>query len=91
MIDIQVINFPAPKLFLVILIKIANAANAMLRGDKMKKKYSGLYDLIEEDSTASEYYESLPDDVKQSITAREENINSYASLRDYAENLMRNE
>ncbi len=57
----------------------------------MQKKYSGLYELIDEDSTANEYYESLPDYVKQSICAREQNINSLASLRDYADNLLRNE
>jgi hypothetical protein len=55
----------------------------------MDKKYSGLFSLIEEDSKANEYYESLPDYVKQSISAREQNINSFASLRDYAENLLR--
>lgn len=55
----------------------------------MYKKYSGLFSLIEEDSKANEYYESLPDYVKQSISAREQNINSFASLRDYAENLLR--
>ncbi len=54
----------------------------------MQKKYSGLYELIDEDSTANEYYESLPDYVKQSICAREQNINSLASLRDYADNLL---
>ena len=57
----------------------------------MHKKYSGLYELIEEDSAANEYYDALPDYAKESIRAREENINSYASLRDYAENLLRNE
>ncbi len=57
----------------------------------MQKKYSGLNELIQEDSMASKYYESLPDYVKQSIDARKQNINSLASLRDYAENLLRNE
>lgn len=55
----------------------------------MDKKYSGLYELITEDSQASEYFDSLPDYVKQSISAREQNINSMASLQDYAENLLR--
>ncbi len=57
----------------------------------MPKKYSGLYDLLEEDESAEEYYDSLPVYVKESISARAENINSFASLRDYAENLLRNE
>ncbi len=57
----------------------------------MQKKYSGLYELIDEDSEAKEYFESLPDHAKQSISAREQNINSYESLRDYADNLLRNE
>ncbi len=57
----------------------------------MDKKYSGLYELIENDSEANNYYQSLPDYAKQSICAREQNINSFASLQDYAENLLRNE
>lgn len=57
----------------------------------MKTKYSGLYELIDSDDKAREYYESLPDGVKQSIAAREQNINSLASLEDYAQNLLRNE
>jgi hypothetical protein len=57
----------------------------------METKYSGLYDLIDNDSEAREYFELLPDDVKQSIEAREQNINSFASLEDYAQNLLRNE
>ncbi len=57
----------------------------------MPKKYSGLYDLLEEDESAEEYSDSLPVYVKESISARAENINSFASLRDYAENLLRNE
>lgn len=57
----------------------------------MELKYDGLYELIKEDNSAKEYYDSLPDYVKQSIAAREQNINSFESLRDYAQNLMRNE
>ncbi|MDF1494652.1 hypothetical protein [Caproiciproducens sp. CPB-2] len=57
----------------------------------MKGKYSGLYELIEEDSEAGEYFDNLPEYVQESISAREENINSFASLRDYAENLMRDD
>lgn len=55
----------------------------------MKKKYSGLYELLAEDSQASDYFDTLPDYVRQSVSAREQNINSVDSLRDYAENLLR--
>ena len=57
----------------------------------LKTKYSGLFELLGEDRQAKEYYDSLPDYVKQSISAREQNINSFASLQDYAQNLLRNE
>nr|WP_319489667.1 hypothetical protein [uncultured Caproiciproducens sp.] len=57
----------------------------------MKGKYSSLYELIEEDSEAGEYFDNLPEYVQESISARDENINSFSSLRDYAENLMRDD
>lgn len=57
----------------------------------MGHKYSGLYELIENDNEANDYFDNLPDYVKESIQEREQNINSFDSLRDYAANLMRNE
>lgn len=55
----------------------------------MPNKYNGLDDLIKQDSDANKYFNSLPGYVKDTISARCENINSFASLRDYAENLLR--
>lgn len=59
--------------------------------NQMEGKYSGLYELMESDTKAKEYFDALPDYVKQSMEARQQNINSFASLEDYAQNLLRNE
>ncbi|MBC8532352.1 hypothetical protein [Gehongia tenuis] len=53
------------------------------------KKYSGLYSLMEEDFNAKQYFEALPDYVRTSICERADNVNSFQSLKDYAENLLR--
>ena len=55
----------------------------------MAKKYSGLFALIEQEPQARSYYDSLPDYVRSSIEQRADHVNSYQSLRDYAENLLR--
>ncbi|NLG53783.1 MAG: hypothetical protein GX541_07385 [Clostridiales bacterium] len=52
-------------------------------------KYSGLGSLIENDPKAREYYNGLPDYVREQMKTRDGNINSFESLRDYAENLLR--
>lgn len=57
----------------------------------MSDKYSDLYSLIEQDREANSYFSSLPFYVKQSISYRSQNINSFESLRDYAENLLRDD
>lgn len=57
----------------------------------MDKKYSDLYSLIQQDAEAGRYYTSLPVDVKESIEKRSSSVNSFQSLRDYAENLTRND
>lgn len=53
------------------------------------KKYPDLMALTKDDNRASEYYAELPDYVKEQISQRANNINSFESLRDYAENLLR--
>lgn len=53
------------------------------------QKFHNMYDLFERDSQAKKYFESLPDYVKEQIDTRADNVNSFASLRDYAENLLR--
>lgn len=55
----------------------------------MPKKYSGLNELISQSNEARNYYDSLPDYVRESIAERGDNVNSFESLRDYAENLLR--
>lgn len=55
----------------------------------MQKQYQDLYSLIQEDKEAGRYYSCLPGYVKDSISQRAENVNSFDTLRDYAENLTR--
>lgn len=55
----------------------------------MKTKYRDLISLIESDSDAKRYFETLPDYVRDQISQRAGNINSFASLKDYAQNLTR--
>ncbi len=57
----------------------------------MPNKYDGLQELIDQDREANEYFRCLPGYVKETISARSQNINSFASLRDYAENLLRDD
>jgi len=57
----------------------------------MNDKYSGLQELIDQDREAGAYFNCLPGYVKETINERSENINSFASLRDYAQNLLRDD
>jgi hypothetical protein len=54
-----------------------------------QKKYSSLGALLQQDAEAKSYYENLPDYVREAIQSRGHNVNSFASLQDYAENLLR--
>ena len=55
----------------------------------MGQKYASLDALLAEDSQAKSFYSSLPDYVRESISQRGGNVNSFESLKDYAENLLR--
>jgi hypothetical protein len=55
----------------------------------MDKKYSGLDSLVQGDDQANRFYNTLPDYVQDQISQRKQNVNSYESLVDYAENLLR--
>lgn len=55
----------------------------------MNTKYNGLDSLIRLDAEAGRYFSSLPEYVKESIQQRADSVNSFESLRDYAENLLR--
>ncbi|MGN1030470.1 MAG: hypothetical protein ACI4PQ_02595 [Butyricicoccaceae bacterium] len=57
--------------------------------EQNQKKYANVYDLIADDSCAQAYYMSLPDYVQGQIESRADGVNSFASLQDYAENLLR--
>lgn len=52
-------------------------------------KYSDLNELFENDSKAKQYYDELPNYVKDQINTRARNVNTFEKLQDYAENLMR--
>ena len=53
------------------------------------KKYSNMYELFESDLKAKQYFDKLPDYVRDQISTRESGVNSLKSLKDYAENLLR--
>ncbi|MBR2471775.1 MAG: hypothetical protein IKL42_06980 [Clostridia bacterium] len=45
--------------------------------------------LMESDSKACDYYNSLPEHIKEKIKSDGENIDSFESLKNYAQNLLR--
>lgn len=51
--------------------------------------YPDLSALLENEPEAKNYFNKLPDYVRDQIRTRTDQVNSYASLRDYAENLTR--
>lgn len=57
----------------------------------MDRKYEDLYVLIRQDPEAGRYFQSLPNYVREAVTERAQSVNSLESLRDYAENLLRDD
>lgn len=53
------------------------------------QKYSDMYELLQNDLKARQYFDKLPDYVRDQISTRSNGVNSFESLRDYAENLTR--
>jgi len=53
------------------------------------QKYHDMYELFKHDQTAKQYFDKLPDYVRDQISTRTGGVNSFASLQDYAENLLR--
>lgn len=51
--------------------------------------YPDLNTLLEQEPQAREFFNSLPDYVRSQIETRSGNVNSFASLRDYSDNLLR--
>lgn len=52
-------------------------------------KYPDLFTLFQNGTRAKRYFDSLPDYVQEQIRTRAQNVNSFDSLKDYAENLLR--
>ncbi len=52
-------------------------------------QYANLNTLLHSDSAAKHYFETLPDYAREQISSRFDNINSFATLKDYAQNLLR--
>lgn len=55
----------------------------------MQQKHSSLTNLLNEDLLARNYFNKLPDYVKDHIKTREQNVNTFENLKDFAENLLR--
>lgn len=55
----------------------------------MVSKYPSMYELFQGEPEAKQYFDKLPDYVREQISTRAGNVNSFESLRDYAENLLR--
>ncbi|HHU22169.1 MAG TPA: hypothetical protein GXZ52_01930 [Clostridiales bacterium] len=52
------------------------------------RKYQDMYEMLEKDMRARQFFEELPAYVRNHISTRAGNVNSYESLRSYAENLL---
>ncbi|MCI8806387.1 MAG: hypothetical protein HFE59_11045 [Clostridiales bacterium] len=52
-------------------------------------KYSNLSELINADTNAKKYFNSLPDYIRQQIFSRSSGVSTFENLKDYAENLLR--
>lgn len=56
---------------------------------KKNQHYSGLRELLSQDSEARAYFDSLPDYVQESMQERSQGVNSLESLCHYAQKLTR--
>ncbi len=55
----------------------------------MQKSYGDLYSLLKQDPEAGRYFDSLPGYVKDAVGQRAQSVTSMENLRDYVENLTR--
>lgn len=53
------------------------------------RHYSDLNALLRSEPEAKHYFETLPDYAREQIGTRAGHVNSFASLKDYAQNLLR--
>lgn len=51
--------------------------------------YSDLNTLLRSEPEAKRYFDTLPDYAREQINTRADSVNSFASLKDYAQNLLR--
>lgn len=51
--------------------------------------YSDLNTLLCSEPEAKHYFDTLPDYAREQISTRADSVNSFASLKDYAQNLLR--
>ncbi len=51
--------------------------------------YPDLHALLKDEPEAKQYFETLPDYVREQISTRPQGVNSFESLKDYADNLLR--
>lgn len=52
-------------------------------------KYPNLDELLRGEAAARQFFDKLPDYVREQIRTRADGVNSFESLRDYADNLTR--
>lgn len=52
-------------------------------------KYPNLETLLHREPEAKQYYDTLPDYAREQIRTRSGSVNSFESLKDYAENILR--
>ncbi len=52
-------------------------------------KYEHVDKLLKQEPEAKRYFDNLPDYVREQIRQRGSHVNSFASLKDYAQNLTR--
>lgn len=51
--------------------------------------YSDLNALLRSNPEAKRYFDTLPDYARAQINTRSDHVNSFASLKDYAQNILR--
>lgn len=51
--------------------------------------YPDLNVLLRSEPDAKHYFDTLPDYAQEMISSRAEGVNSFASLKDYAQNILR--
>lgn len=55
----------------------------------MEQEYDDLYALFRHEHKAEAYFETLPDYVRDQISSRSQSVNTFSSLRGYADKLLR--